>query len=249
MTGELAGLLRSLLVYWRPGRQRALRQLYAPFVREGGLAFDVGAHLGDRTVAFASLGARVVALEPQPHVAAWLRRITRGHRGVLVLEEAVGRTVGTARLAVSRRNPTVSTLSSGWRAAMMERNPGFRGVSWDAEVEVPLTTLDALIARFGVPDFCKLDIEGHEAEALAGLNHPLPALSFEFVRGGLAVATECVRRLAALAPYRFNAVAMEERTFRFDSWLSSEKTLRWLEAGAEDLPFGDLYGRLEHHPS
>lgn len=66
----LLGLLRSLVTYWRPGRQRGLRRMYRPLVQPGDLVFDVGAHLGDRAAAFAALGARVVALEPQPQVAA-----------------------------------------------------------------------------------------------------------------------------------------------------------------------------------
>ena len=36
------GLLRSVVVYWRPGRQAGLRALYAPFVGRGDLVFDVG---------------------------------------------------------------------------------------------------------------------------------------------------------------------------------------------------------------
>lgn len=242
---ELVGLVRSLFVYWRPGRQRGLRALYAPFVGPGSLVFDVGAHLGDRTVAFAGLGARVIALEPQPGIARWLRRIVGRKEGVVVLEEAVGARSGTASLAVSRRTPTVSTLSSGWRARMVERNVGFAGVRWEEEVEVPVTTLDALVARFGKPEFCKLDIEGHEAEALAGLTHPIPALSFEFVRGGMDVPRACVDRLVALGPYRFNAVAREERRFRFEPWLRAEELRAWMDGGADGLPFGDIYARIE----
>ena len=40
--------------------------LYARFLRAGDLAFDIGAHVGDRISSFRRLGARVVALEPQP---------------------------------------------------------------------------------------------------------------------------------------------------------------------------------------
>jgi len=68
------GLARSLWLYRRPGRQRGLRRLYAPFIARGDLVFDVGAHVGDRSLAFAALGGRVIALEPQPMLAAWLRR-------------------------------------------------------------------------------------------------------------------------------------------------------------------------------
>ncbi|MEX2467277.1 MAG: FkbM family methyltransferase [Gemmatimonadota bacterium] len=244
MLDEWFGLVRSLVVYRRPGRQKALRRFYAEFVGPGTLVFDVGAHLGDRTAAFAGLGARVIALEPQPRVARWLRRLVGRRSDVVILEEAVGPREGTAHLAVSPRTPTVSTLSKRWREAMPDRNEGFRDVRWDAGIEVPVTTLDTLIDRYGVPDFCKLDIEGYEAEALAGLTHPVEALSVEFVRGGLDVAEACVRRLAEIGPYRFNAVAGEERHFRFDRWRSAQEALSWLEDGAEDLPFGDLYARL-----
>jgi len=239
------GLVRSLVVYRRPGRQRALRRFYSELVRPGSLVFDVGAHLGDRTAAFAGLGARVIALEPQPNVARWLRRLVGRRPEVVVLEEAVGARAGTASLAVSSMNPTVSTLSGRWRADMPERNEGFREVRWDDEVEVPVTTLDLLIARYGLPDFCKLDIEGYEAEALAGLSRAVPAISVEFVRGGLDVARACVQRLDEIGAYRFNAVAGEERVFRFDGWRTAEEMLAWLDNGADDLAFGDLYARTE----
>ena len=45
---------------------------------------------------------------------------------------------------------------------------------------MPVTTLDRLIAQHGVPSFIKIDVEGFEDQVLAGLTHPVPALSFEF---------------------------------------------------------------------
>lgn len=241
---EWLGLVRSLLVYWRPGRQRGLRRLYRPFVRPKDLVFDVGAHLGDRTAAFAALGARVVALEPQPRVAAWLRRLVGRKERVTVRAEAVGRARGTGRLAVSRRTPTVSTLADDWRKELPDANPGFRDVRWEDEVEVPVTTLDALVDTYGLPRFCKIDVEGYEAEVLAGLSRPVPALSVEFVSGRLDVAVSAVRRLRELGPYRFNAVSGEGRSHLFARWLSADRTIRWLEAGAGGAASGDVYARL-----
>ena len=49
--------------------------LYARFVKAGDLAFDIGAHVGDRISSFRRLGARVVALEPQPGPARAIRLI------------------------------------------------------------------------------------------------------------------------------------------------------------------------------
>lgn len=240
------GLLRSFVVYWRPGRQPALRRLYAPFVRDGDLVFDVGAHLGDRSVACASLGARVVAIEPQPRVAAWLRRIVGRNERIVIRTEAVGAEVGSASLAVSRRNPTVSTLTESWPGSIAERHPGFRSVRWEESIEVPVVTLDMLIEAHGVPRFCKIDVEGYEAEVLAGLSHPVRALSVEFVAGEMDVATACVERLLALGPYRFNVVLGERRDFVFDDWRDAPALLAWLAAGADGASSGDIYARLSN---
>ena len=238
------GLVRSLIIYWRPGRQRGLRELYRPFVGAGDLVFDVGAHLGDRTAAFRGLGARVVALEPQPAVRRWLVRLVGRNRDVSVRAEAVGRAVGTARLALSHRTPTMSSLAEDWPSTMSERNAGFRGVRWDDSVTVPVTTLDALIEEYGLPRFCKIDVEGYEAEVLAGLSHRIPALSVEFVAGALDVAEACVRRLEALSGYEFNAVEGEERSFMSKRWLAAEEMIAWLRGVGGDVTSGDVYARL-----
>lgn len=242
---EWIGLIRSLIVYWRPGRQRGLRQLYAAFVGEGDLVFDVGAHLGDRSVAFAALGARVIALEPQPRIARWLRRLVGGNDHIVVRQEAVGAKPGVEQLAISRRTPTVSTLSESWRSRAAAANPGFRSVRWEDSVEVPVVTLDGLIESYGLPSFCKIDVEGYEAEVLAGLSQPVAGLSVEFVAGQLDVASACIRRLRELGAYGFNVVPGETRNFVFETWTSAEGMLSWLESGAGAVASGDIYAVLD----
>lgn len=237
------GLVRSLVIYWRPGRQRGLKRLYADFVGPGDLAFDIGAHLGDRTAAFQGLGARVVALEPQPTLFLWLKRLVGRCQDVTLLPCAAGAEPGEAELAVSEATPTVSTLAHEWRRGIGERNPGFRKVRWEGRLRVPVTTLDTLIAEHGLPRFCKIDVEGFEAEVLAGLTRPIAGVSVEFVAGALDVADRCVARLTELGDYRFNAIAGEGRRFEWTTWRSPSATRDWLAGGADGLSSGDLYAR------
>lgn len=237
------GLLRSLWIYRRPGRQRELRRLYRPFVKSGGLVFDIGAHLGDRTTAFSALGARVVALEPQPALFAWLERFCADRPGVTLLMQAAGAQVGEAELAVARSNPSVATLSKDWRDEVSRQGQGFEKVDWDHRVSVPVTTLDELIRTYGVPDFCKIDVEGFEAEVLAGLSQPLASVSVEFVHASLARTRACIDRLEALAEYRYNVVPGERRDMLWSSWYDADETRAWLDAGADQIPSGDIYAR------
>jgi FkbM family methyltransferase len=237
------GVLRSIAIYWRPGRQKALQEFYAPFLGQGDLAFDIGAHLGDRSAAFAALGARVVALEPQPHLTPWLQRFTRRYKQIKIRSEAIGAEEGAAQLAISVLTPTVSTAAAMWRHQMAEKNTGFKGIRWGQTMQVRVTTLDNLIATYGEPRFCKIDVEGSEADALAGLSRPIQALSVEFVRGAEDIAVACVHRLESLAAYEYNAVQGEARDFLFDDWVDAAKINAWLTDGAGGVSSGDLYAK------
>jgi hypothetical protein len=108
---------------------------------------------------------------------------------------------------------------------------------------VRVTTLDHLIATYGEPRFCKLDVEGAEAEALAGLSRSLEALSVEFVREAEDIALACVDRLENLAVYEYNVVGGEGRDFTFDAWVDAARIREWLGSGAGGLSSGDLYAR------
>jgi hypothetical protein len=72
------GVIRSLGIYYgrhQRNRAQAMDDLYRRFVRPGDLVFDIGAHVGDRVAAFRRLGARIVAVEPQPALALTLNML------------------------------------------------------------------------------------------------------------------------------------------------------------------------------
>ena len=237
------GLWRSWLMYYAiPGRQRRKRRLYRQFIRPGDLCFDIGAHVGDRVLAWRALGAQVVAVEPQPHLMQWLRRIYGRSSAITLVEQAVGAAFGQATLYVSQRHPTVTTLSSEWMTAV-QRHDSFAGVRWDRAVTVPVTTLDALIAQYGRPAFCKIDVEGYELEVLRGLSQPLPALSFEVIPLALDTALRCLERLADLGDYTFNWAPGESHRFVAADWWSQDQITDYLRHLTPQSGSGDVYAR------
>lgn len=237
------GLLRSLLMYYGvPGRYGRMRRFYRPFIQPGDVCFDVGAHVGNRIRVFLALGAQVVAVEPQPQMLKWLRWLYGRHPRVTLVAAAVGAQAGAATLYVSQRTPTVSTLSADWITAV-QQEPSFAHVRWDTAVSVPVLTLDELMTQFGRPAFCKLDIEGYEAEALRGLSQPLPALSFEHIPAAASLTAACVARLAELGTYQFNYAPGESQQLLWPAWQSAEALL----AALAQLPpgSGDVYAQWQ----
>jgi FkbM family methyltransferase len=236
-------VLRSLRVYYgHRQRASAMDRLYRQFVQNGDLVFDVGAHVGDRVGAFRRLGARVVAVEPQPALAFTLNAIYGRDRSVAIERQAVGRTAGEITLRVNVDNPTVSTASQAFVDAA-NGAAGWEGQVWGKSVRVPMTTLDALIGAHGRPAFIKIDVEGFEAEALAGLTQPVKALSFEFTTIQRDVARECIESCAALGYARFNAALGESQ--ELGEWRTATEISRWLEGLPHAANSGDIYARLD----
>jgi FkbM family methyltransferase len=238
------GLLRSLRIYYGDrSRAAAMDRLYGGFVQRGDLVFDIGAHVGDRVASFRRLGARVVAVEPQPAMLWMLKRLYGRRADVAIEAAAVGRVAGSTSMMINADNPTVSTASPAFIGAARDA-PGWETQRWTGSVEVPVTTLDALIGKHGRPAFIKIDVEGFEADALAGLTRAVKALSFEFTTIQRDVALACIERCIALGYARFNAALGESQTLVRADWVGGEEMASWLSGLPHAANSGDIYAVL-----
>jgi FkbM family methyltransferase len=227
----------------RPGRAIGAVEFYRGVLRglpSNGLIFDVGANLGLKTDVFLRLGARVVAVDPDPANQRALRdrflryRVTR--KPVVVVDAALSDVNAMQTLWIEAPGSALNTLSRKWVEALEgdERRFG-RPVAYGQQTTVRTTTLDALIVRHGEPYFVKIDVEGFEGNVLRGLRRRVPYLSFEVnLPEFLAEGLECVALLKDLAADgMFNYTSDVRGGLRLNRWVIAEELSEALAACRE----------------
>lgn len=151
-----------------------VRRFAERFLRRGATALDVGSNIGVFAAFFAGRADRVFAFEPNPLIQDIWRANLAGYKQIERLPLAISDRKGMVKFHVDQRTPEGSSSS-------VEAVPGFEG----QEAMVECTTIDAFCEeRKIVPDFIKLDVEGHEPHAIDGaletIGRHRPHLVFEF---------------------------------------------------------------------
>jgi FkbM family methyltransferase len=218
--------------------------LFRQFIKSGDLVFDVGAHVGKKAETFLQCGARVICVEPQPLCLDMLKSAFTGNDNVVIVNKGLAAQHGTMVMYICPTN-TISTFSTDWTKFGRFAEQGY---VWNKTIEVEMTTLDELIEIYGIPKFCKIDVENFEYEVLCGLTQAIPCLSFEFHEEYLNNTKRCLNRLVELGFSRFNFAIGENSELALNEWVSSQDILRLLKSGdfkAEGgLLLGDIYASI-----
>ena len=241
----LLGLLKSKAIYeYFPGRIRRMTSFYGNIVAPGDLTFDIGSHLGNRAQVLAKLGCKVIAVEPHPYLATYLRSKFAELGDVIVEEVAVSETPGEATLYSTAGNLTISSLNVEWPDLLHGARPHHIGFSERHMVRT--ITIEQLIEKYGVPRYCKIDIEGLDVAVLESLLHPIAIISFEHLPALLEKTAEAIGFLKRLAPYRFNFFPRETHVFHFANAVRGQELLDTLAAMPASGSSCDIFAFAAH---
>jgi len=171
------------------------QHIFEASVKPGSIIFDIGAHAGFYTLlASVLVGAngKVFAFEPLPRNLFYLKEHLRLNNitNVTVIEAAVSNFSGLTSFEES---------STGYQG----------GITSQGKLQVNAVNLDELIARgeIPIPDYIKIDVEGHEKSVLVGAKsmlanaHPTIFLAIH----GRPVLQQCRQLLESLG-YKLKAL-------------------------------------------
>jgi len=225
--------------------------LWGQFLKPGDLAFDIGGNAGRMTWAMRHLGARVVFVEPllafgPEFVPEFWYRFGRD-RGVVQVPKAVTG-LPEVELSVNQFMPEYSSVDTSWMIESShspKHGQSYYNPSSLIRRTVPGVTLDTLITVYGMPQFMKVDVEGHENTAIGTLHQAVPALNMEFHRDW--IPAKAMQHLDSLGRYEWNYCLDGGGVLVLPEWVSRGELVAHLDAHLTATgpgSWGDIYGRL-----
>lgn len=162
-------------------REKKMELLFYKNLNIKRLVFDIGANIGNKTALFNKFGVAVISLEPDEDNFKLLQDRFRNSKNITLLPIAASNKNGETTFLIDHPGSAFNTLSVKWKDVLKDpaANRWSSEKQFSSERKVETITLDKLIEQYGIPDYIKIDIEGHELECLHGLTKRIRLISFE----------------------------------------------------------------------
>lgn len=215
---------------------------YAKFLHKDDLVFDIGANKGDRVRMFADLECRIIAVEPQIECCHILEK-RFPNSSVIIENIGLGSEVGELEYYEADED-VLTTFSKEYIEKVKKKRHDT--TVWKKSKKVKIDTLDNLVFKYGMPKFCKIDVEGYEYQVLEGMKRNIPYISFEYNVPELEEElAKCIILLTQKEKYVFNYSQGETMVLGLNEWMDGKSFLE-ITSSPEfiESSWGDIYCRL-----
>ena len=202
------------------------------------LVFDIGANNGNKTDLFLKNNAKVICVEPQPKCVKNLREKYFKNNSVIIINKGLADKSGILELSICTDCHVISTFSNEWKTGR------FINYKWPETIQIEMITLDSLIQLYGIPKYCKIDVEGFEYQVIKGLSIGIPYLSFEFTIEFISNAEKCIKYLYNIGYKYFNYTKAENPEFIFKEWIPKDKLFDIIIKDSDVNTWGDIYAKI-----
>lgn len=219
-------------------QSRRTRTFLKKLIGSNQLVFDVGANIGAKTEIFSMQNNRVISIEPQSNLCKNLKIKFSSNSNIIIENSGISDQEGELILNISSKYNGFSSFDDQW-----QKNTKYD--SFDTTEKVKVTTLDNLIKKYGLPYYCKIDVEGFEEKVLTGLSQKIPLISFEFHSSNFSSIEKCMELLQKLGYEEFNYDVSEKAKFKNRKWMKQNEFIEIIKNDTnihKDL-WGDIYCR------
>ena len=174
--------------------QKPTDELLKKLIRSGDLIFDIGANIGYLSLLFNSLlknSGTIVAIEPSTRCFHQLQRNTAFAEKIQTLNVAISNKTEKLRFAETK---------------CLERSSLETVNTYAKTIDIEAIQLDDLCLEYGMPDFIKIDVEGHEFAVFQGAEKMLssklrPLIYFEALNS--TALKKCIQIIETLSENSF----------------------------------------------
>lgn len=206
------------------------------------LIFDVGANIGSKSRVFSKLAKKVIAFEPSEKLFFSLRKKFE-NTNVIIYNYALGERISTADFYIVESNEAYNSLNK----KHIEETATTRGIASLQTVKhekVKVEMLENFIAKYGIPKYIKIDVEGYELEVLKGLKTPAPLISLEAnLPEFIGESIECLNYLDAISAKRYVYNFSVSNKFLKERFLNKSEAIDFLRC--TQLPYLEIFARME----
>lgn len=216
-----------------------MKKFFGKFISEKDLIFDIGANKGDLSEIFLKLKARVICVEPQEDCLKKLNEKFGENKDVVIVPFGVSDRNLKLQLYASQASSENATFSEKWI-----KGGRFKQEVWQETGLVNTVTLADLINQYGIPRFCKIDVEGYEYNVIQGLStNKIYCISFEFSYEFLNYAVNCCQYLYRLGYNKFNFSLESNYDLELAEYQRYENIIKKIKSYEEAKLCGDIYAK------